>query len=111
VRAVKEEREERYCTQALYQSATVQLDDLRFRYMRGRLLQAHKGRRTLCAACEQSNQPQICAGALAHARANGGNLPAIGVILSRAALQGALAIEGSRCGGESWEQCEVPIVA
>lgn len=35
----------------------------------------------------------MCAGTLAHARANGGNLPAIGVVLSRAALEEALAAE------------------
>jgi len=36
---------------------------------------------------------QMYAGALAHACANGGNLPAIGVILSRAALEQALTAE------------------
>jgi len=36
-------REGHSCTQALFQSATAQLDALRFRYMRRRLLQPHRG--------------------------------------------------------------------
>ena len=56
--------------------------------------------KTTLAEC----RAHMCAGTWAHACGGRGNSPEIGVILFRAPLERALAVEGGSCGGESWWQ-------
>jgi len=69
-------KEEHCSTQSLFQSTTAQLDALRFQCMRGR---PHEGWVRMNSVQDVKKmqaevRAQMCAGALAHACASGGNL-------------------------------------